>query len=257
MDFDIDAVLDQLEKTSKWTLLPVFADRRFVHLLVNQSDIEEKESTPIAQATTVSSPTPRKSVDELLLLDLDPLAPTGNDDLDQEEKLQRLKQDIQELYASSAIVHPPSVPTPTLPDVISQPDDSATVTLPVAVEQLELEVRQEILQHTLELPLLLPDLTTIVNGNHHKQEEEEDESIQSTSSSSPEEEEEQQQQQPPSSPVVQSNTPPLPNEPDLIQHETPIVLHSVDSIVNAPAAFDLQVRRFSWKDGRIFIELFV
>ena len=32
------------------------------------------------------------------------------------------------------------------------------------------------------------------------------------------------------------------NEPDLIQHETPIILHSVDSIVNAPMESDLVVR---------------
>ena len=242
MDFDIDAVLDQLEKTSKWPLLLVVSHIGLDSLLVNQSDIEERETSPLASAALPYS-TSRKSVDELLLLDLDPLAPTANADLneqDQEEKLQRLKQDIQELYASSAIIHPPHVPAAPLPDVVSQPEDSSTLTLPAAVEQLELEVRQEILQHTLELPSLMPDLTTIVNGNHDEHEEE---SLHSTPIEE-EEEEDEELNTPIVEPTDMSNTTPLPSEPDLLQHETPIVLHSVDSIVNAPTAFDLSVKSF-------------
>jgi hypothetical protein len=108
--------------------------------------------------------------------------------------------------------------------------------LPLAVEQLELEVRQEILQHTLEQPpspLLLPDLTTLSNGNHNENKET------MLSSISIEEDEL-------STPVIEetqtSNNILFQNEPDLLQHETPTVLHSVDSIVNAPTGLDLEVR---------------
>jgi hypothetical protein len=217
---------------------------------VNQSDHEEKETKPTIEPSPPPS-TARKSVDELLLLDLDPLGNTENhhdNDNNQEndDKLERLKQDLQDLYATSTITNLPSIPTPTLPDIIGQQEEISSALLPLAVEQLELEVRQEILQHTVEQPsspLLLPDLTALPNGNHDDTKES---NLLSTSSSSIEEE-----QNLSSTPVVEttqtSHNPIVQNEPDIIQHEIPStqrpnILHSVDSIVNAPMVPNLEVR---------------
>jgi len=144
---------------------------------------------------------------------------------------------------------PPAIQTPTLPDIIGQQEEFSSTSLPFAVEQLELEVRQEILQHTLEQPsstspLLLPDLTTLPNSNHDDKKE----TIFLLTSS--EEEEEEEEEKFSSTPVIEiaqtSNNLVFQNEPDLIQHETPAVLHSVDSIVNAPAAYDLEVKDYSF-----------
>ncbi len=148
------------------------------------------------------------------------------------------------------MLNPTSIPAPTLPDVISQQqeDEVSSTSLPLAVEQLELEVRQEILQHTLEQPsstspLLLPDLTTLPNSNHDDKKE----TIFLLTSSEEEEEEEEKLSSTPVIEIAQtSNNLIFQNEPDLIQHETPAVLHSVDSIVNAPAAYDLEVKDYSF-----------
>jgi hypothetical protein len=222
----------------------LFSWNIFFWILVNQSDTEEKETNEIVNTSSPLSPpslplTSRISVDELLLLDLDPYANTENhqnNNQDNDDKLERLKNDIQQLFASTTITHPSSLSTPTLPDVIGQQDELLSTPLPLAVEQLELEVRQEILQHTLEQPpspLLLPDLTTLSNGNHNENKET------MLSSISIEEDEL-------STPVIEetqtSNNILFQNEPDLLQHETPTVLHSVDSIVNAPTGLDLEVR---------------
>ncbi len=83
---------------------------------------------------------------------------------------------------------------------------------------------------------MLPDLTTLLNGNH---EDKKESSLLSTSSNSIEEH---------LSPIPMIETTQISNnflfqnEPDLIQHETSNVLHSVDSIVNVPMISDLEVR---------------
>ena len=219
--------------------------------LVIQGTIETTENNQIPNILSpeVSSLTEEKSADELLLLDLDPLASSNNDSiLDVDDKLELLKFKIQELYASNTLNdQPTTITSSTLPDVISQPEDIPTFTLPMAVEQLEIEVRQEILQHTLETNVsggLLPDLTTISNGIHEDHEPIVDQSISLSSS-------EQNQDEPTElSPVEKGNsifTVPAESEPDLLQHDVqsnPIVLHSVDSIVNATSLVDAQVNYY-------------
>ncbi|CAF1953454.1 unnamed protein product [Rotaria magnacalcarata] len=235
MDFDIDAVLDQLEKT------------------LNQSDHEDKITEQIIQ-TPSSSSTLTKSVDDLLLLDLDPLGnPENNDNNDNnqenDDKLERIKQDLQELYASSVVVDTPSVPIPILPDLIGQQDELSSTPLPLVVEQLEFEVRQEVLQHTLEQAssLLSPDITNISNSHH---DDEKETTTFSTSSISDDEEHPQRELEenltssPDNEATKRSTSFAFQNEPDLIQHETfstqaQFVLHSVDSIVNAPMGSNL------------------
>ncbi|CAM2726281.1 unnamed protein product [Rotaria socialis] len=233
MDFDIDAVLDQLEKT------------------LNQSDHEDKTTEQIIQ-TPSSSSTLTKSVDDLLLLDLDPLGHPEDNDNNQEndDKLERIKQDLQELYASSVVIDTSSAPIPILPDLIGQQDELSSTPLPLAVEQLELEVRQEVLQHTLEQTsssLLSPDITNISNSHH---DDEKETAIFSTSSISDEEEHHQRELEenltssPDNEATKRLTNFTFQNEPDLIQHETSstqtqFVLHSVDSIVNAPMGSNL------------------
>ena len=250
MDFDIDAVLDQLEKTSAFSHSCRHCD--LVSSLVNQSDVEEEKINPVVESSPIPPavlPTPRPSVDELLLLDLDPLGNIENHQSDssheQEDKLERLKFDIQQLYASSVVVTRPTAQTPTLPDIIGQQEELSSASLPQAVEQLELEVRQEVLQHTLEQTspsLLLPDLTTVTHVNH------EDTTDTRLSHASTDEETNDDLSL---LPVLQetntSNTLIYQNEPDLLQHETPpsqvsLILHSVDSIVNASDAANMIVR---------------
>lgn len=241
-------------------------------ITVNQSDLEEKETNQVIQTSPPTS-TSKKSVDELFLLDLDPLGSieshnNNNNNEDNEEKLERLKQDLQELYASSTVIDlptplppppppPVTIPTSTLPDIIGQKEEVSSTSLPFVVEQLELEVRQEILQHTLEQQpsssssspaLLLPDLTTFPNENHDDNKE----TVLFSTSSDEEEEEEEENLL--SIPVIEetvqtSNNFIYQNEPDLIQHEIPptqsaAILHSVDSIVNAPMVYNLEVRKF-------------
>jgi hypothetical protein len=257
MDFDIDAVLDQLEKTRKFYRLKSFCfffQFCFLFILVNQSDLEEKDTNQIIETSPPIS-TSRKSVDELFLLDLDPLGSIenhkNNNNEENDDKRERFKQDLEELYASSTVIDPlppPSMQTPTLPDIIGQQEEFLSTSLPLAVEQLELEVRQEILQHTLEQPssssLLLPDLTTLPNGNHDGKKET------VLFSTSFEEEEEEKLS---STPVIEtaqiSNNLIFQNEPDLIQHETTqiaAILHSVDSIVNAPMGSDFEVKDYQF-----------
>jgi hypothetical protein len=172
----------------------------------------------------------------------------NNNNEENGDKLERLKQDLQELYASSTVINPPpSIPNPTLPDIIGQQEEFSSTSLPFALEQLELEVRHEILQHTFEQPsssspLLLPDLTTLPNGNH-------DDKKEAVFFSTSFEEDEEEEEKLSSTPVIEetaqtSKNVRFQNEPDLIQHETPAtqtptVLHSVDSIVNAPMGSDL------------------
>ncbi|UJR35187.1 hypothetical protein I4U23_027954 [Adineta vaga] len=204
MDFDIDAVLDQLEKK------------------LNQSDLEENHVNQINEISLpISSPTPpsSKSVDELLLLDLDPYSNTENQFNGQDEnKLERFKQDLQELYASSIVIDPRIISPPMLPDIVNQQEEIPSTSLPLAVEQLELEVREEILQHTHEQSSLL-------NGNQ--------EEILSLSTFNDGE----IQSEPTSNNRIEDK-----NEPDLIPQETSTqtVLHSVDSIVNAATVSDLE-----------------
>jgi hypothetical protein len=240
MDFDIDAVLDQLEKTRKIFFIRNLLSFEFcIFIPVNQSDLGEKETNQHVQTSSPPSAS-RKSIDELSLLDLDPFGNTENHtNQDNDDKLERLKQDLQDLYASSTVINPPLIPTPTLPDIIGQQEELSSIALPLAVEHLEIEVREEILHHTLEQsssPLLLPDLTTLLNGNH---EDKKESSLLSTSSNSIEEH---------LSPIPMIETTQISNnflfqnEPDLIQHETSNVLHSVDSIVNVPMISDLEVR---------------
>ncbi len=233
-----------------------FFQFRFLFISVNQSDLEEKDTNQIIQTSPPIS-TSRKSVDELLLLDLDPLGSienhNNNNNEENDNKLQRFKQDLEELYASSTVIDPPAPPsmqTPTLPDIIGQQEEFSSTSLPLAVEQLELEVRQEILQHTFEQPssssLLLPDLTTLPNGNHDEKKEM---VLFSTSF------EDEEQEKLSSIPVIEtaqtSNNLIYQNEPDLIQHETPstqaaAILHSVDSIVNAPMGSDFEVNDYQF-----------
>ena len=159
--------------------------------------------------------------------------------------MERFKQDLEELYASSTVISPPTISTPTtLPDIIGQQEEFPSTSLPLAVEQLELEVRQEILQHTLDPPassLLLPDLTAVSNANH------EDNRESSTTSQEDHEVEEEEEEKLSFIPVIGNtqitNNSIFQNEPDLIQHETqtPVILHSVDSIVNAPTGTDFEV----------------
>ncbi|CAF4690539.1 unnamed protein product [Rotaria sp. Silwood1] len=234
MDFDIDAVLDQLEKT------------------LNQSDHEEKEPNQIIQTSSMPS-TSMKTADELLLLELDPLGNpeyhNNNNNQENDDKIERIKQDLQELYASSIVIDTPSMPTSTLPDVIVQQEENLSTSLPFAVEQLEFEVRQEILQHTLDQSSS-PDLTTMPNNHHDDTKETGLFSTSSTSTEEGEEEEEEEEEEKPSSPLPVTETAQTSNnliyqsEPDLIQHETPpvktpVILHSVDSIVNAPMGTNL------------------
>ncbi|CAF0781552.1 unnamed protein product [Adineta ricciae] len=218
MDFDIDAVLDQLEKK------------------LNQSDLEEKQAieTPPAVSTSASASPPStsplppiKSVDDLSLFDLDPLSHSEYQTNEHEgSKLDSFQQDLQDLYASSIVVDPLVAPSsvPILPDVPDQQEDVFSTSLPLAVEQLEIEVREEILQHTQEQPL--PD------GHHEKTQE-------ATSLSTSIEEEQQ-------SPLATTDTKEIvENESDCISHDasptqTQSVLHSVDSIVNATTMADLE-----------------
>ena len=141
-----------------------------------------------------------------------------------------------------------------LPDVIGQQDDLAS-SLPLVVEQLEFEVRQEILQHTLEQsssPVLLPDLTAVPNGNL---DETHDSVLLSTPTEQTQaaEQPQQRQQQLAFIPVIENteitNESIFQNEPDVIPHEnnqTPVILHSVDSIINAssPPNTDFEVDPF-------------
>jgi hypothetical protein len=255
MDFDIDAVLDQLEKTRKLFFFFFFKSLFYRFITVNKSDLEEKETNQIIQTSPPIS-TSRKSVDDLFLLDFDPLGSieNHNNDENDEDKLERLKQDLQELYSSSIVIDPPSVPTPILPDIIGQQEEFLATSLPLAVEKLELEVRQEILQHTLEQPsppLLLPDLTTVPNSNHNDKKEN------ILLSASIYEDDEEEKEKLSSIPVIEttpiSNNFIFQNEPDLIQHETqtPVVLHSVDSIVNLPIISDLEVKRLFFKKSKL------
>ncbi|CAF1419264.1 unnamed protein product [Adineta steineri] len=228
MDFDIDAVLDQLEKT------------------LNQSNFEEKETNQTIETLPSESlpfhNTSRRSADELLLLDLDPLGNTENHvDQENDDKLDRFKQDLEELYATSTVIDSSTIlpPTPTLPDIIGQQEELSSTSLPLAVEQLENEVREEILHHTLESPLLLPDLTTLTNSNLDNKNET---ILLSRSLSSNEEDTEEQST---AESIIEttpvSNNLLFQNEPDLIQRETPTtVLHSVDSIVNASVVHDVK-----------------
>jgi len=231
----------------------------FLFILVNQSDLEEKDTNQIIETSPPIS-TSRKSVDELFLLDLDPFGSIenhkNNNNEENDDKLERFKQDLEELYASSTVIDPlppPSMQTPTLPDIIGQQEEFSSTSLPLAVEQLELEVRQEILQHTFEQPssssLLLPDLTTLPNGNHDEKKE------MVLFSTSFEDEEQQEQENLSSAPGIEtaqtSNNLIYQNEPDLIQHETPstqaaAILHSVDSIVNAPMGSDFEVNDYQF-----------
>ncbi|CAF1490792.1 unnamed protein product [Adineta steineri] len=221
MDFDIDAVLDQLEKT------------------LNQSNLDEKETNQTIEILPSESlpfhNTSRRSADELLLLDLDPLGNTENHvDQENDDKLDRFKQDLEELYATSTVIDSSTIlpPTSILPDIIGQQEELSSTSLPLAVEQLENEVREEILHHTLESPLLLPDLTTLTNSNIDNKNET---ILLSRSLSSNEEDKEQQlttESIVETTPV--SNNLLFQNEPDLIQRETSTtVLHSVDKPVQS------------------------
>ena len=110
---------------------------------------------------------------------MDPYANTeNNSNENKEDELERLKFDIQQLYTSS------------------------TVALPTAVEHLEIEVRQEILQHQLE-PTISPEIPI------------------------------------PSKEMVEEETLPPSTPPDSPSHQ---ILHSVDSIVNASNVSDVEVR---------------
>lgn len=223
MDFDIDAVLDQLEKT------------------LNQSDHDEKNVSQTMQVSPSTSVV-RKSDDDQLLLDLDPFANTSNHNHDEnDDQNERIKQDLEDLYANSTVYTTPE-PVPItaniLPDVIGQQDDLAS-SLPLVVEQLEFEVRQEILQHTLEQsssPVLLPDLTAIPNGNL----DERHDSVLLSTAIEQTQAEQQVEQQLAFIPVIEkteiTNESIFQNEPDVIPHEnnqTPVILHSIDSIINA------------------------
>lgn len=197
-------------------------------------------------------------MDEILLLDLDPLGNPENrdcnDSQDDDDKLERIKQDLEELYASSVVINTSSIPTSSLPDLIGQQDDLSTTTLPLAVEQLELEVRQEILQHTVEASassFASPDVTNI--GNDHLDDHKKDSVVYSSSPISDEIVEQEEKQDVKSlleNEAIQASTDlSVQVEPDIIQHEIPsthaqIVLHSVDSIVNAPMGSKLDVRNF-------------
>jgi hypothetical protein len=220
-----------------------------VAFVVNRSDLDEKENSQLVDTsplssttTTTTTTTTTKSVDELLLFDLDPsVTKTDDQHQDKNDKLERLKYDIQQLYAShstSTTANNPSiVSTSILPDVISQQDETSTVTLPEAVEQLEIEVRQELLQHALDLACsstLLPDLTTNSNGVH---DEYDDDLVRTRSFSYVDEHNNDSTYASLVQHEDESKEMGVQNEPDLLQHETPstpIVLHSVDSIVNLP-----------------------
>lgn len=212
--------------------------------IVNQSSHEETDINPIDLPVI----TPKKSSDDLLLLDLDPFGSTNNHEdhnTNHENKLESIKHDLEELYAAiPSAIQSEAVSTPTiLPDIIGQQEDLPSISLPLLVEQLENEVREEILQHTLEQPsssLLLPDLTTLSNGNHDEQNEP------ILLSTSIDDEEENLLL----TPIIETtNNFIFQKEPDLIQHETTtastegaVVLHSVDSIVNLPTVTNHEVQ---------------
>ena len=202
---------------------------------MNQSDLEEKQAIETRPAVSASpsstSPLPPiKLVDDLSLFDLDPLSHSEYQTNDHEgSKLDSFQQDLQDLYASSIVVDPPVAPSsiPILSDVSYQQEDILSTSLPLAVEQLEIEVREEILQHTHEQPL--PD------GHHEKTQE-----VASLLTSI---EEEQQ------SPLATTDTKEIvENESDCIPHDasptqTQTVLHSVDSIVNATTMPNLELSK--------------
>lgn len=260
----------------------------FLLIIVNQSDLEENKTNEVFQTsplTTTNTITTKKPVDDLLLLDLDPLGSiennnfNNNNEENNEDRLERLKQDLQELYASSTVIDsiPITEQIPTLPDIIDQQDE---LSLPLAVKQLELEVQREILQHTLEeptqsssppplplssSPLLVSDLTTLPNDNSDDQKEN---VFFSTSFEEEEEEEEEQKEENISSiPVIEeieqtSNNLIFQNESDLIPSETSStqntsILHSVDSIVNAPMASNFEVQKNNNNCYSILIFLFL
>ena len=183
MDLDIDSILDQLEQQGKRSSV-----RRtsisFSSSSVNQSNIAEDEH--------VEDPLPmKKSIEELTLNDLDPYA-TGHSESETEEtklddQTELFNLDLQQIYSNHSL--------------LNEENPTTTVTLPTAVDHLEIELRQEVLQHQFET-------TPIVNGNHAEEEEEEEEEIPAA---------------------------------DPTENSTSIVLHSVDSIVNATDLAEVEV----------------
>lgn len=146
----------------------------------------------------------------------------------------------------------PATSRTTLPDVVNQQEETSSTSLPLAVEQLEYEVRQEVSQHTLE------NSTDDANIANDQYEDKKEPVVFLASSSSSEDEDEGQKEKEKekenlsSEPVIESTeiltNVTLPNEPDVVQHGTPpihpsAVLHSVDSIVNAPMGSHLDVRK--------------
>lgn len=208
----------------------------FSHFTVNQSNHEENEIKSI-DLPLVS---PKKSTDDLLLLDLDPFGhPNIEQDNNPQDNLQSIQHDLEDLYPTPTIV---------LPEIATREDeDLSSVSLPLAVEQLEIEVREEILQHILEEPSassLSPDLTTV--SNDHEDEESE---IPLTFTSIDEE----------STPTIETSNHFIDSkESDPIEHEiTPAtaVLHSVDSIVNLPTVTDHEVQTSLVVFGNISIRM--
>lgn len=151
---------------------------------------------------------------------MDPYANHENElNATDEETLERFKLDLQELYSSSTIV-PSTTATgteETLSDQVLDDEQSNTVTLPTAVEHLEYEVRQEILQHTFDNPSSSPLLIEETTGSTERNDEETPHSRRASD-------------------VEQISTVDEP-ENSLTGH----VLHSVDSIVNAKDLADVEV----------------
>lgn len=117
-------------------------------------------------------------------------------------------------------------------------EDLASIALPLAVEQLEIEVREEILHHTGEQSSA-SELTTLANGY-----EDEENEIPLTVNSIDDE----------STPTVQTSNQFIDSkEPNPIAHDTTTVLHSVDSIVNLPTVTDHEVQNHLMIFRRIII----
>lgn len=196
----------------------------------------------------ISSSTTRKSADDLLLIDLDPLAPSNHQSNENpDDRLQRLKFDIQELYAVDSVNNSNDIVSTALTDVSTEQDEMPTMTLPEAVEQLEIEVRQEILQHAFEASSSSPGapLTDQITGSN----DDEDFVVDQFNSSSTTEPSDQEQPATLSlaEEIHLTATKSIDIDSDFSQQDhssNPSIIHSVDSIVNAMDIHDLEVIRF-------------
>ena len=153
-------------------------------------------------------------------MDLDPFG--HQQDNNPQDNLESIKHDLEDLYPIPTTIESEII----LPEIVTREDeDLSSISLPLAVEHLEMEVREEILHHILE-ELSPSDLTTLSNGH-----EDEEEEIPLTFTSIDEE----------STPTIET----LNDFIDSKEHDTiaaTTVLHSVDSILNLPTVTDHEVQ---------------